>query len=82
MAENLDKKYDVVAILTDVAKAAVKEKVTRVVVATFRVKPIKSFNMYIADKDNLEPTRHCAFSESSFHVCYKIITFHCFSSVA
>ncbi|KAE8541444.1 hypothetical protein D1P53_002804 [Cryptococcus gattii VGV] len=36
VAENLDKKYDVVAILTDVAKAAVKEKVTRVVVATFR----------------------------------------------
>ncbi|ODN82885.1 hypothetical protein, variant [Cryptococcus amylolentus CBS 6039] len=36
-AEGLDKKYDVVALLTDVAKAAVKEKVQRVVVATFKV---------------------------------------------
>ncbi|ODN82884.1 hypothetical protein L202_01142 [Cryptococcus amylolentus CBS 6039] len=35
-AEGLDKKYDVVALLTDVAKAAVKEKVQRVVVATFK----------------------------------------------
>ncbi|WWD20731.1 hypothetical protein CI109_105207 [Kwoniella shandongensis] len=35
-AEGLDKKYDVVAVLTNVAKAAVKEKVTRVVIATFR----------------------------------------------
>ncbi|KAK4688485.1 V-type H+-transporting ATPase subunit H, partial [Tremellales sp. Uapishka_1] len=35
-AEGLDKKYDVIALLTNVAKAAVKEKVTRVIVATFR----------------------------------------------
>ncbi|WRT70736.1 uncharacterized protein IL334_007734 [Kwoniella shivajii] len=35
-AEGLDKKYDIVAVLTNVAKAAVKEKVTRVVVATLR----------------------------------------------
>jgi V-type H+-transporting ATPase subunit H len=33
-----DRKYDVMAVLTNVAKAAVKEKVTRVVVATFRVR--------------------------------------------
>lgn len=32
-----DRKYDVVALLTNVAKSAVKEKVTRVVVATLRV---------------------------------------------
>ncbi|WVR08626.1 hypothetical protein IAU60_005682 [Kwoniella sp. DSM 27419] len=35
-AEGLDKKYDIVAVLTNVAKAAVKEKVQRVVVATLR----------------------------------------------
>lgn len=35
-AQGLDKKYDIVAVLTNVAKAAVKEKVTRVVVATLR----------------------------------------------
>ncbi|WVW80811.1 hypothetical protein I302_102800 [Kwoniella bestiolae CBS 10118] len=35
-AEGLDKKYDVVAVLTNVAKGAVKEKVQRVVVATLR----------------------------------------------
>lgn len=46
MAENLDKKYDVVAILTDIAKAAVKEKVTRVVVATFRVKSNRSIYVH------------------------------------
>lgn len=81
MAENLDKKYDVVAILTDIAKAAVKEKVTRVVVATFRVKLIVQY-LYMTDKDNLEPARHRAFPESSFHVCYKTATLHCFTSVA
>jgi V-type H+-transporting ATPase subunit H len=31
------RKYDVIPVLTDVAQAAVKEKVIRVVVATFRV---------------------------------------------
>jgi V-type H+-transporting ATPase subunit H len=31
------RKYDVIALVTNVAKAAVKEKVTRVVVATLRV---------------------------------------------
>jgi hypothetical protein len=31
------RKYDVIALLTNVAKSAVKEKVTRVVVATLRV---------------------------------------------
>ncbi|CAD6581082.1 MAG: H(+)-transporting V1 sector ATPase subunit H [Tremellales sp. Tagirdzhanova-0007] len=35
-AEGMDKKYDVIALLMNVAKAAVKEKVTRVVIATFR----------------------------------------------
>ncbi|WVQ63352.1 uncharacterized protein L199_001504 [Kwoniella botswanensis] len=35
-AEGLDKKFDIVAILTNVAKGAVKEKVQRVVVATLR----------------------------------------------
>ncbi|WVQ85791.1 hypothetical protein IAT38_007958 [Cryptococcus sp. DSM 104549] len=35
-AEGLDKKYDAVAVLTNVAKSAVKEKVTRLVVATFK----------------------------------------------
>jgi V-type H+-transporting ATPase subunit H len=33
----LDKKYDIVALFTEIAKSAVKEKVIRVIVATFRV---------------------------------------------
>jgi hypothetical protein len=36
-AGGLDNKYDVVALFIDIAKSAVKEKVIRVVVATFRV---------------------------------------------
>ncbi|KAG6879041.1 hypothetical protein C0992_005666 [Termitomyces sp. T32_za158] len=36
VAEELDKKYDVIPLLIDVAQGAVKEKVIRVVVATFR----------------------------------------------
>ncbi|BEI92182.1 uncharacterized protein CcaverHIS019_0410020 [Cutaneotrichosporon cavernicola] len=35
-AEGLDKKYDIVALFTEIAKSAVKEKVIRVIVATFR----------------------------------------------
>ena len=31
------RKYDIIALLTNIAKSAVKEKVLRVVVATFRV---------------------------------------------
>lgn len=31
------RKFDIIPLLTDVAQAAVKEKVIRVVVATFRV---------------------------------------------
>lgn len=37
VTELTGRKYDVVALLTNVAKSAVKEKVTRVVVATLRV---------------------------------------------
>ncbi|KLO12002.1 ATPase, V1 complex, subunit H [Schizopora paradoxa] len=36
IAENINKKYDIIPLLTDVAQAAVKEKVVRVIVATFR----------------------------------------------
>jgi len=36
IAEELNKKYDIIPLLTDVAQTAVKEKVIRVVVATFR----------------------------------------------
>jgi V-type H+-transporting ATPase subunit H len=36
-ANGLDKRYDIVALFIDIAKSAVKEKVIRVVVATFRV---------------------------------------------
>ncbi|THG98926.1 hypothetical protein EW026_g3347 [Hermanssonia centrifuga] len=36
VAEQLNKKFDIIPLLTDVAKAAVKEKVVRVIVATFR----------------------------------------------
>ncbi|KAG6833496.1 hypothetical protein H0H87_006068 [Tephrocybe sp. NHM501043] len=36
VAEQLNKKYDVIPLLVDVAQGAVKEKVIRVVVATFR----------------------------------------------
>lgn len=31
------RKYDIIPLLTEVAQVAVKEKVTRVIVATFRV---------------------------------------------
>ena len=31
------RKYDIIPLLTDIAKAAVKEKVIRVIIATFRV---------------------------------------------
>ncbi|KAL5511416.1 VMA13 [Sanghuangporus vaninii] len=36
IAENINKKYDIIPLLTDVAQGAVKEKVIRVIVATFR----------------------------------------------
>jgi V-type H+-transporting ATPase subunit H len=36
IAEQINKKYDIIPLLIDVAQAAVKEKVIRVVVATFR----------------------------------------------
>ncbi|KAJ8454254.1 hypothetical protein ONZ45_g3234 [Pleurotus djamor] len=36
IAENIQKKYDVIPLLIDVAQGAVKEKVIRVIVATFR----------------------------------------------
>ncbi|KAF9452825.1 ATPase, V1 complex, subunit H [Macrolepiota fuliginosa MF-IS2] len=36
IAEQIDKKYDIIPVLVEVAKSAVKEKVIRVVVATFR----------------------------------------------
>ncbi len=35
--ELVHRKYDIIPLLTDVAQAAVKEKVVRVIVATFRV---------------------------------------------
>lgn len=37
IAANLNKKYDVIPTLIEVAKQAVKEKIIRVVVATFKV---------------------------------------------
>jgi len=36
VSENINKTYDIIPLLTDVAQAAVKEKVIRVIVATFR----------------------------------------------
>ncbi|KAI5124066.1 hypothetical protein M0805_003893 [Coniferiporia weirii] len=36
ISENINRKYDIIPLLTDVAQAAVKEKVIRVIVATFR----------------------------------------------
>lgn len=36
-AEGLDKKYDIIALFTEIAKSAVKEKVIRVIIATFKV---------------------------------------------
>lgn len=36
----LHRKYDIVPLLTDIAKAAVKEKVIRVIIATFKVNRI------------------------------------------
>ena len=31
------RKFDIIPVLTDIAKAAVKEKVIRIIIATFRV---------------------------------------------
>lgn len=42
IAANLNKKYDVIPTLIEVAKQAVKEKIIRVVVATFKVGVIYS----------------------------------------
>ncbi|KDQ13172.1 hypothetical protein BOTBODRAFT_33784 [Botryobasidium botryosum FD-172 SS1] len=36
IAQEINRKYDIIPLLTDIAKEAVKEKVTRVIVATFR----------------------------------------------
>jgi len=36
LAEEINKKFDIIPVLTDIAKAAVKEKVIRIVIATFR----------------------------------------------
>ncbi|KIP10325.1 hypothetical protein PHLGIDRAFT_125667 [Phlebiopsis gigantea 11061_1 CR5-6] len=36
IAEHIDKKFDIIPVLTDIAKAAVKEKVIRIIIATFR----------------------------------------------
>ncbi|KAF8589958.1 ATPase, V1 complex, subunit H [Ramaria rubella] len=36
IAENINAKFDIIPVLTDIAQSAVKEKVIRVVVATFR----------------------------------------------
>ncbi|KAF8494498.1 ATPase, V1 complex, subunit H [Gautieria morchelliformis] len=36
VAENINAKYDIIPVLTDIAQSAVKEKVIRVVIATFR----------------------------------------------
>lgn len=38
------RQYDIIPLLTEAAQSAVKEKVTRVILATFRVRfPVKSF---------------------------------------
>lgn len=48
------RKYDVIALLTNVAKSAVKEKVTRVILATLRVGSFtKSYSSTGADIQNL-----------------------------
>ncbi|KAG8936241.1 H(+)-transporting V1 sector ATPase subunit H [Tulasnella sp. 419] len=36
IAENINKKYDIITLLTALAQAAVKEKIIRVIIATFR----------------------------------------------
>ncbi|KAJ7236716.1 ATPase V1 complex subunit H [Mycena haematopus] len=47
VAEEINKKYDIIPLLIDVAQGAVKEKVIRVIVATFRNLVVK------APRDNL-----------------------------
>lgn len=47
------RKYDVIALLTNVAKSAVKEKVTRVILATLRVCPSHAELESDADIQNL-----------------------------
>ncbi|KAJ7929314.1 ATPase V1 complex subunit H [Mycena leptocephala] len=47
VAEDINKKYDIIPLLIDVAQGAVKEKVIRVIVATFRNLVVK------APRDNL-----------------------------
>ncbi|EKM55742.1 uncharacterized protein PHACADRAFT_121574 [Phanerochaete carnosa HHB-10118-sp] len=36
IAEEINKKFDIIPVLTDIAKGAVKEKVIRIIIATFR----------------------------------------------
>lgn len=62
------RKYDIIAILIGVAKAAVKEKVQRVVVATLRVGygiPTPSACILIVP---LEPVEYCAQAEPPIDV--------------
>lgn len=48
IAKLRNRKYDIIPLLTDVAQAAVKEKVIRVIVATFRVRyPMYRYMLYL-----------------------------------
>ncbi|ORX40982.1 armadillo-type protein [Kockovaella imperatae] len=53
-AEGMNKRYDIVALLTGVAKAAVKEKVLRVIISTFRnlltIAPSQSLPSFFTSK--------------------------------
>ena len=40
IASQLDKRYDVIPVLVDIAQGAPKEKIVRVIMATFRVSPM------------------------------------------
>lgn len=51
IAANLNKKYDVIPTLIEVAKHAVKEKIIRVVVATFKVGWFASLHCFLSTYD-------------------------------
>lgn len=56
------RKYDIIPVFTDIAQSAVKEKVIRVVIATFRV----SSRLYIAFCKFCHPTHQGPRTESRF----------------
>ena len=62
------RKYDVIPVLIDVAQGAVKEKVIRVIVATFRVAFLVPIASPIQSDNHVEPCDKSSCSEFTSHV--------------